>query len=366
MFDSSEDLSRRLVELHEQFREAFPALCRVAVALYDADTDFLRTFIHSTHGPVPLRLYEARLSEVPSLQILAESGSTRVIPDLEALPESCSRHSSSLRGLNYRSSYTVPIRQGETFYGFLFFDSQEPGYFTTRVVAHLAVYAQLISLLVISEMVPVRTLKGAIQAARVFSRHRDEETGEHLERMSRYARLMATRLAGERNLPDWYVEYLFRFAPLHDVGKIGIPDAILLKPGRLDPDELEIMRTHVTKGLELIDGLISSFGLDAIPHVAMLRNIVGCHHESLDGTGYPRGLKGDAIPLEARITAIADVFDALTSRRPYKGPWSNADAAAFLREHAGTRFDPQAVEALLGQQDEIEAIQHAFREDEVG
>lgn len=361
-----EDLSRRLAELHDQFQRQYPALCRIAVAVYDNESDLLKTFVHSTRGASPLRLYEAKLSDVPSLQALAETGLSRVIPDLAVLPGSLSHHTQAIRETPYRSSYTVPIRQGATLHGFLFFNATEPGFFNERVVASLDIYAQLISLLVINEILPINTLKGAVQAARVFSRHRDDETGQHLERMARYARLIAWVLAPRHDLEDWWVEYVYRFAPLHDVGKVAIPDAVLLKPGRLTSEELRVMRTHVAKGTEIIDAMIQSFGLETVPHVSILRNIVTYHHEALDGTGYPHGLTGSAIPLEARITAIADVFDALTSKRPYKGAWSNEEAAAYLREHAGVRFDAEAVEALLSCPNEIQAIQARYREDPLG
>lgn len=115
-----------------------------------------------------------------------------------------------------------------------------------------------------------------------------------------------------------FVANVHRFAPLHDIGKISIPDSILLKPGRLDASERKIMETHVEKGVNVIDRMISDFGLHELPESSILKNIVRCHHEYLDGSGYPAGLGGEAIPLEARIVTVADIFDALTFRRPYK------------------------------------------------
>jgi HD-GYP domain-containing protein (c-di-GMP phosphodiesterase class II) len=132
---------------------------------------------------------------------------------------------------------------------------------------------------------------------------------------------------------------LIKGAFLHDAGKIGIRDDILHKPGRLDADEFRIMRTHVEHGLDIVKH--SSW-------LAQAQDVVGCHHEKYDGSGYPRGLAGDAIPLEARIFAIADVFDALTSRRPYKEPLSYAATMAILEEGRGTHFDPTLLDRFAG------------------
>jgi len=122
------------------------------------------------------------------------------------------------------------------------------------------------------------------------------------------------------------------------------------------------MKTHVAKGLEIIDAMIQDHGLAALPHISVLRNVVGCHHEAFDGSGYPNGLRGNAIPLEGRIAAVADVFDALTSERPYKAAWSIQAAANFLQEQAGKKFDPACVEALLADMDAVVAVQQQFRD----
>jgi HD-GYP domain-containing protein (c-di-GMP phosphodiesterase class II) len=152
------------------------------------------------------------------------------------------------------------------------------------------------------------------------------------------------------------------FSPLHDIGKIAIPDHILLKPGRLTEDELRVMRTHPLRGQEIIMNLISNFGLENVEHLDMLRNIAMYHHEAVNGRGYPEGKAGADIPLEARIVAVADVFDALTSHRPYKDAWTNEQAFATLRQWAGHQLDRDCVEALLSQQEAVETIQRQIGE----
>ena len=195
---------------------------------------------------------------------------------------------------------------------------------------------------------------------------RDPETGSHLDRMSRYSRLIASTLANRYDLADDYIEHVFMFSPLHDIGKIGIPDDILMKPDRLDPEEMEIMKSHTIKGREIIDEILSNFGLDGVDYVNILRNIAEFHHESVNGAGYPDGKTGADIPLEARIVAVADIFDALTSRRAYKTAWSNEAAFDALQQLAGEKLDQDCVNALLENAEEIEKIQQQFQQDIYG
>ena len=191
---------------------------------------------------------------------------------------------------------------------------------------------------------------------------RDPYTGGHLWRVARMAHALALASGSTPREASRIAMAGF----LHDLGKVGIPDAILLKPGQLDPHELTIMRRHARAGLELVDQLLGNFGLAAVSQVQMLRNIILHHHELVDGSGYPDGLIAEQIPLESRIVTVADVFDALTSERPYKQPWPNAEAFAFLRQQAGLKFDRDCVMALLAQAEDIEHIQQCFRENAYG
>jgi response regulator RpfG family c-di-GMP phosphodiesterase len=209
-------------------------------------------------------------------------------------------------------------------------------------------------------------LGSAVNLAADLTRVRDAETGAHLDRVTRYARLVAETLAPAGNLEPGFVDDLLALAPAHDVGKLAIPDQILLKQGALDPAELDVMRGHVASGVAVIEDLIRAFDLEGSPRVRMLRNIVRAHHESLDGSGYPYGLKGEDIPLEARIISVADVFDALTSERPYKRTWTTDAAFAFLEAQQGTRFDTACVAALLGRRSEVESIRRGLAEEPAG
>ena len=166
--------------------------------------------------------------------------------------------------------------------------------------------------------------------------YKDNETGLHVIRMSHYSRLIAL----EAGINEAWSDTLLHAAPMHDVGKIGIPDAILQKPGKLDPDEWQIMQRHAEIGAEII-------GEDGSDLLNMARDVALYHHEKWDGSGYPRGLKGENIPIAARIVALADVFDALTSERPYKKAWPVKQATDLIREQSGQHFDPQLVQAFF-------------------
>ena len=179
--------------------------------------------------------------------------------------------------------------------------------------------------------------------------YRDDDTGAHIHRIGDYCAVIARGL----RLAPHEVEILQHAAPIHDVGKIGIPDSILLKPARLTPEETDIMRQHTVIGHGILRGSSSEL-LQAGEVIAL------SHHEKWDGTGYPNGVAGDDIPLQCRICAVADVFDALTSRRPYKEPFSNDKAYGILREDRGSHFDPQAIDAFFEQLDEVEAAQERY------
>ena len=181
--------------------------------------------------------------------------------------------------------------------------------------------------------------------------YRDPETGAHIQRMALYSQLIAKNLG----LPTSEQTLILEAAPLHDVGKIATPDAILLKPGKLTPEEFEIMKQHAKAGFDLLDK-------SASPVVQAGALIALTHHEKYDGSGYPNGVKGQDIPLLGRIVAVADVYDALTSERPYKKAWEPERALAHLSEGAGRHFDPQCVAAFLERVDAIEAIRTKFSE----
>jgi len=192
---------------------------------------------------------------------------------------------------------------------------------------------------------------------------RDLETGNHIRRTQHYVKALAQKLKTHPNfsyfLTDNMIEILFKSAPLHDIGKVGIPDSILLKPGKLTPEEFEIMKTHTTLGRDAIKHAETELGVQ-VEFLRIAKEIAYNHQEKWDGSGYPTGVSGNDIPISARLMALADVYDALISRRVYKEPMPHEIAVKIIVEGKGKHFDPDIVDAFLSLQDEFQSIASRF------
>ncbi|MBP8225983.1 MAG: two-component system response regulator [Acidovorax sp.] len=202
-----------------------------------------------------------------------------------------------------------------------------------------------------------------IMAMASLAETRDSDTGNHIRRTQYYVRALAETLRTQARfaaaLDDKTIETLFKSAPLHDIGKVGIPDRILLKPGRFEPHEFEIMKTHTTLGRDAIQRAEDQLGMQ-VDFLRVAKEIALSHQEKWDGSGYPQGLAGDAIPVSARLMAVADVYDALISRRVYKEGMPHDKAVRIITEGRGNHFDPDIVDAFLQIQDTIVAIAQRF------
>ncbi|MHB1099327.1 MAG: HD domain-containing phosphohydrolase [Burkholderiales bacterium] len=359
-------LGRKVDSIYRTLKTAFPFISRVAAALYDPKSDILKTFVCSGDEINPLMNYQAKLADAPSLAEILQKGRPRVVNNLALFSAGGHEHTRRIEGEKHVSSYTMPMYVRGVFFGFIFFNSRELAPFTEEVLSRIDPFGHLIALTIISDLSTAQTLLATVKTARDMAHLRDEETGAHQDRMSRYARLIARKLAREYGFSDEYIENVFIFAPLHDIGKMGVPDQILLKAGRLNEEEYFQMKTHTTKGRQIIDRMVENFELSQVNYVGIMRNIAEFHHEAMDGSGYPMGRKGDEIPIEARIVAVADIFDALTSKRPYKDPWSNDEAFAMLRQWSGVKLDPACVSVFVDSRAEIEEIQHQFAENSFG
>jgi putative two-component system response regulator len=228
-------------------------------------------------------------------------------------------------------------------------------YHTSELLARIGTAERVLSM---------ETRDVAIFAMAKLAESRDPETGAHLERVRGYSRVLAQHLGGmpryQAEITPEYARLIYLTSPLHDIGKVGIPDTVLLKPGRLSDREFEIMKTHTTIGAQTLDAALKEF--PGVKFLEMGRDIAASHHERFDGQGYPRGLEANQIPLCARIVALADVYDALTSKRVYKAAFTHDIAKAMIAREIGAHFDPDLVEAFLQTEDKFLAIHNRLNE----
>ena len=197
-----------------------------------------------------------------------------------------------------------------------------------------------------------RSYEDTIMRLAAAAEYRDEESGQHIRRMSKYCK----RIAEELQLDAEFTRLIELASPMHDIGKIGVPDRILRKPGKLTPEEFETMKTHCVIGAMILEG-------SDVPLLQMAARVARNHHERFDGSGYPSGLAGEAIPLEGRIVAVADVFDALTTERVYKPAYAEDVTLSMMQAQRGVHFAPRVLDAFLGIQGEILRIRSTFKED---
>lgn len=213
-----------------------------------------------------------------------------------------------------------------------------------------------------------RMQDATILAMASLAETRDNETGNHIRRTQNYVAELARQLRGHPRfstlLTEKNIELLYKSAPLHDIGKVGVPDRILLKPGKLDDDEFAIMKLHTVYGRDTIISVETHLG-GSNGFLTFAREITYSHQEKWDGSGYPEGLKGDAIPIAARLMAVADVYDALISRRVYKPAFSHDKAATIMKEGRGSHFDPDMLDAFVQIEDRFRAIADQYRDAEI-
>jgi HD-GYP domain-containing protein (c-di-GMP phosphodiesterase class II) len=263
-----------------------------------------------------------------------------------------------------RSSLVMPIIANSGPVGVFDFGSRHAGAFTAGEISMCSMLVDQMSyslenIRLVNEL--SRSRDAVIRGMALLAEIRDSHIGGHLNRICAYSRYLAEQLLdrpGYAEVTSSYVDTIARAAALHDVGKVGIPDAILLKPGSLTQEEFAVMKSHTTMGADLLSGLMQEYGKYAM--IAMGVEVAIAHHERWDGGGYPLGRSGCDIPLSARILTICDVFDALTSRRVYKDAWSHDDTIANIRGNSGKQFDPFLVEIFLARPADLIKIQAQY------
>jgi HD-GYP domain-containing protein (c-di-GMP phosphodiesterase class II) len=357
-----EDLSKNvpfrniLDRIFNSFLEYVP-YTYIGVALIEDDGEIIKASYVSAakeHKDLAKRMLglKAEISST-SLGDVLKSKKARLINDLDEYVKGkkMREYNKILLEEGIKSSITFPLINNDKPIGIIFFSSSKKNVYKKEHVEFLKIVANSIMLsleedIFIEDMVVSSTL-----ALAVLTEERDPETGEHLNRMKIYSRMLAEYLSKENKYKDvidmTYINAIERFSPLHDIGKVAIRDDILLKPGKLTKEEFEIMKTHTTYGgkvLRMADENLKKRGRSIF---AMGIEIAEGHHEWWNGTGYPYGKQGEEIPLSARIVAVADVLDALTSKRPYKRAFSFQESLDIIIEDSGKHFDPYIINVLL-------------------
>ena len=273
----------------------------------------------------------------------------------------------SLAHIGLQSAVYLPLQsesKPDTANAFLVFASAKATY-QPEHIEFLSNIAAMISHVFEKTVVMENLVIAAVKGLAKLAESRDTETGDHLTRMALYSTIIAEQLgqdsAYSKQVTPAYVRAVFNFAPMHDIGKVGIADSILLKPGKLDAAERAEMERHPTIGAEVLQLAEAQVQAHGRSMFKIGIEIAAAHHEKFDGSGYPAGLQGQAIPLSARIVAAADVFDALTSKRPYKEAWSVDAALNFMRDNAGKHFDPEIIYALVSAMPSILAVYNRLK-----
>jgi len=330
-----------------------------------SETYFIQAAID---GQVALKIIEKKKPDLILLDIMMpEMDGYEVCRHLKSDPETRNIPIIFLTAKNQESNETEGFLLGAADY---IRKPVNPSILQARVKTHLALYDQNRHL---EDQVAerIREIKKIQEVTMVamgsLAETRDPETGNHIRRTQHYVKLLAEKLVNHARFDDYLnstvIDLLFMSAPLHDIGKVGVPDHILLKPGKLTNAEFEAMKKHTTYGRDAIQAAESILD-NTNSFLSLAKEIAYSHQEKWDGSGYPEGLAGDDIPIPARLMAVADVYDALISRRIYKPPFSHEKAVAIITEGKGSHFDPDMVEAFLEIADEFQEISQRYMDSE--
>lgn len=353
---SGKTLNKAYDWLHEQYPK-ISRFCVASVEGGDVYNFFSRDRLLAVDGD---DVYQNVLSASTRLNnVLSEDGYTTV-SDIGALA-SDDRKLQQLHQRGHRSSFIFAIKSDQRPIGFVFFNSDQAGFFdSAEICDEFLQIAQLIAQVKLYFWRRVTILQQGLKVVLDMGHARDPETEEHLERMSAYSTMIARYMAERNQATNADVVTVRRYARYHDIGKYRIRDDVLFCTKRYTPEQRQIMNQHCQFGHDLLAELEQKMGMVGTNLLTRVKNIILYHHERFDGKGYPCGLSGHEIPIEARIVTVADVFDALLSKRQYKDEWDFERACQFMLDNSGTMFDPNCVAALLAQKDEIQTVRRKF------
>lgn len=364
--NTEQELSSTFTQIFKLSKETYQNLSRFSVTLVD-DSQLANFFVlDSLEGFATNDLYKKMLSLRSSLTYVVSEQNVRVVNDLKRLNQN--ERTVKLLQTGHRSSYTSPlIYDGKTI-GVLFINADTESYFDCQKLQRdCAFISQIVNGLILKHCERQHHLRSALAIALNIGHARDPETKEHLIRMGKYSELLARLLADTHPIDNKFIHSIAHYAPFHDIGKYKIPDNVLFSDKRFSPDDRKVMSKHTIYGVEIIDEVLCYIDKDWVvgSDMGLLKNIIRHHHERYDGSGSPDNLSGTNIPLESRIVTLADVFDALLSKRAYKQAWSMEDVIAYIKENRGSLFDPECVDLLLDNLDQFVAIRDKNR-DEIG
>ena len=356
--------------IHSTFSE-FISYNYIGIALIDKERQTIKASFGVSDGSVkgmPEELMGKVFSlKSTSLMAVIEEGNARIINDLEAYTQGMpvKYYNQAILSAGIKSSITLPLKRGDDPIGVIFFSSTQKHVYRQEHIILLKMLANSIAVsfeqnIFIDDLLYSNTL-----ALAKLAEARDEDTGEHLERMKRYSSKIAEFLYTDGIYKDKvdleYISKIERFSPLHDIGKVGVPDGILLKPGKLTKEEFEEMKKHTSYGAEVLRTAEQTISKHKKCLFGIGIEIAEGHQEKWDGSGYPLGKKGEEIPLSARIVAVADVLDALTSERPYKDAYPFEQSFQMMVEERGTHFDPLIMDSFIRHKEEIYAVYRGFQ-----
>lgn len=354
----------KIRHIRQELNQENHGIDRISLVVYHEERNTLQTYAMDEEVDGNFSNYEVKFDKCESLVQIANEKKARIINDLKKTHSKKARHTGHIEMAGYQSSYTMPLYFDNKLMGFFFANSRTKNAINEALTQKLGLISIMVTLTLHQDLSEIKMLKSTVESMKLVSQYRDPETGEHLKRMAYFSLIIARSVAKKYHLSDTFIEHLFLYAPLHDIGKLTVPDSILLKPGRLTVDEYEQMKLHTLQGRDLIENLITIYQLSDMPHIDILKNIVHYHHEQLDGKGYPKGLSGTDIPIEAKIVTVADIFDALTSNRPYKKAWTNQAAFGELYRLSETKIEYELVYALEQHYEEIVEIQQLFEDEQ--
>ncbi|MGC8820384.1 MAG: HD domain-containing phosphohydrolase [Fervidobacterium sp.] len=337
---------------------------RFSLALIDRDKELITAevaFLLDRNKKPLLKVgFSQKFNETSLSKMLQEGRKYRIINDLEEhFKKTNSKSTELILKEGFKSSLTVTASINEIPFGFFFISSERKHNFSENDARLFLSISNVLSYRLYYSLATQGLLSNFGSSLVNLVEFKDNETGNHVKRVAWYSKIIASELKVTPKIE----RYLYLFAPLHDIGKVGIPDKILLKPGRLTEEEWEIMKKHVDYGENILKEFMeNSKQMVAEDILQCMVNIVSDHHEKYDGSGYPRGKKADEISIEGRIVALADVFDALTTKRPYKEPIDFDVAIQIIKESSGKHFDPTVVNAFLSRINEVRRIYEKLKD----